>query len=108
MPQEDQYVRSVAGLTLKNNIRGHYQNIPTDVIDYIKGCTLEHIGDPEIGKAVGIVIAAIVEHGRVHNWLQALEVLMAKLDDPNPVVVEVCIEKMDTGEMDIYIYMREM
>ncbi|CDH53126.1 transportin-1 isoform 2 [Lichtheimia corymbifera JMRC:FSU:9682] len=88
MPQEDQYVRSVAGLTLKNNIRGHYQNIPTEVIDYIKGCTLEHIGDPEIGKAVGIVIAAIVEHGRVHNWLQALEVLMAKLDDPNPVVVE--------------------
>lgn len=90
MPQEDQYVRSVAGLTLKNNIRGHYPTISPEVVDYIKECSLEHIGDPEIGKAVGIVIAAIVEHGHVQNWVRALEVLMAKLDDPNPTVVEVC------------------
>lgn len=107
MPQEDQYVRSVAGLTLKNNIRGHFKDIPVSVIDFIKGCTLEHIGDQEIGKAVGIVIAAIVERGGVQHWLHALEVLMAKLDDPNPIVVEVCRKKMDTREKWAYIYVRE-
>ncbi|KAI9258897.1 armadillo-type protein [Phascolomyces articulosus] len=88
MPQEDQYVRSVAGLTLKNNIRAHYPTIPPPVIDYVKECCLQHIGDESVGKAVGIVIAAIVERGQVHNWLQALQVLMGKLDDPNAAVVE--------------------
>ncbi|KAI9498718.1 armadillo-type protein [Zychaea mexicana] len=88
MPQEDQYVRSVAGLTLKNNIRAHFPTISPGVIDYVKKCCLQYIGDELVGKAVGIVIAAIVERGQVHNWLQALEVLMQKLDDPNAVVVE--------------------
>ena len=89
MPQEDQYVRSVAGLTLKNNIRAHFHNIPPPVIEYVKECSLQHISDESVGKAVGIVIAAIVERGQVHNWFQALEVLMQKLDDPNTIVVEV-------------------
>ncbi|KAI9313772.1 armadillo-type protein [Dichotomocladium elegans] len=88
MPQEDQYVRSVAGLTLKNNIRAHFPALPAQVIEYIKECCLQHIGDPDIGKAVGIVIAAIVERGQIQNWTQALQVLMQKLDDPNTVVIE--------------------
>ncbi|KAI7877683.1 ARM repeat-containing protein [Lichtheimia hyalospora FSU 10163] len=88
MPQEDQYVRSVAGLTLKNNIRSHFPLIPPPVVEYIKECSLQHIGDPQVGKAVGIVIAAIVERGQVHNWIQALQVLMEKLDDPDTTVVE--------------------
>lgn len=98
MPQEDQYVRSVAGLTLKNNIRAHYATIPPQVLEYVKQCCLQNIGDPNIGKAVGFVIAAIVEQGQVHNWLQALQVLMEKLDDPNLVVVEVCSESIAYDE----------
>lgn len=88
MPQEDQYVRSVAGLTLKNNIRSYYNTIPPQVLEYVKECCLQHIGDPHTGKAIGIVISSIMDRGQVHNWLQALQVLMEKLDDPNPAMVE--------------------
>ena len=100
MPHEDQYVRSVAGLTLKNNIRSHFPLIPPSVVEYIKGCSLQHIGDPQVGKAVGIVIAAIVERGQVHNWIQALQVLMEKLDDPDTTVGEVFIDIYWIREMD--------
>ncbi|CAO3608541.1 unnamed protein product [Cunninghamella blakesleeana] len=60
MPQENQYIRSVA----------------------------DHIGNEEVGKAVSLVIAAIMARGQVHNWPQGLETLLKKLDDPNPVIVE--------------------
>ncbi|KAG1202970.1 hypothetical protein G6F70_001771 [Rhizopus microsporus] len=88
MPQEDQYIRSVAGLTLKNNIRSYYPTIPPQVLDYVKECCLQHIGDSEVGKPVSLVIAAIVQRGQIQNWPQAIQVLLAKLDDPNPIVVE--------------------
>lgn len=63
--------------------------IPAPVLSYVKECCLQYIADPDIGKSVGNVVAAIIERGQVHNWLQALQVLMEKLDDPNPAVVEV-------------------
>ncbi|KAI8366824.1 armadillo-type protein [Radiomyces spectabilis] len=88
MPQEDQYLRSVAGLTLKNNIRAYYPTIPAPVMDYVKESCLQNVGDPEIGKAISLVIAAIVLRGQVHNWPQALQVLMEKLDSSDPVTVE--------------------
>ncbi|KAG1223165.1 hypothetical protein G6F35_004829 [Rhizopus arrhizus] len=89
MPQEDQYIRSVAGLTLKNNIRSYYPTIPPQVLEFVKECCLQHIGDSEVGKAVSLVIAAIVQRGQIQNWPQAIQVLLEKLDDPSPVVVEV-------------------
>jgi transportin-1 len=89
MPQEDQYIRSVAGLTLKNNIRSHFPTIPAEVLDYVKESCLAHIGDSGVGKPVSLVIAAIVARGSIQNWPQVLQVLLEKLDDPNPVLVEV-------------------
>jgi transportin-1 len=89
MPQEDQYIRSVAGLTLKNNIRSYYPTIAPQVLEYVKECCLQHVGDNEVGKAVSLVIAAIVQRGQIQNWPQAIQVLLEKLDSPNPVVVEV-------------------
>lgn len=89
MPQEEQYIRSVAGLTLKNNIRSHFPTIAPEVIEYVKECCLLHIGDSVIGKPVSLVIAAIVARGNIQNWPQVLQVLLEKLDDPNPVLVEV-------------------
>ncbi|KAG0742794.1 hypothetical protein G6F57_010403 [Rhizopus arrhizus] len=88
MPQEDQYIRSVAGLTLKNNIRSYYPTIAPQVLEYVKECCLQHVGDNEVGKAVSLVIAAIVQRGQIQNWPQAIQVLLEKLDSPNPVVVE--------------------
>lgn len=89
MPQEDPYVRSVAGLTLKNNIRSYLPNIDPQVIDYVKTCCIQCIGDEKVGKPVGLVIAAIVSIASIQNWPQILQVLLEKLDDPNPIAVEV-------------------
>jgi hypothetical protein len=89
MPQEDQYIRSVAGLTLKNNIRTHYPAIPPEVMDYIKECCLQHVGDADVGKAVSLVIASVVARGQIQNWPQVLQVLLDKLDDSNPAMVNV-------------------
>ncbi|CAO0801605.1 unnamed protein product [Mucor circinelloides] len=88
MPQEDQYIRSVAGLTLKNNIRSHYPNISPQVLEYVKECCLQHIGDAAVGKPVSLVIASIVARGNIQNWPQVLQVLLEKLDDSNPTMVE--------------------
>ncbi|KAI7899319.1 armadillo-type protein [Cokeromyces recurvatus] len=88
MPQEDQYIRSVAGLTLKNNIRSYFPTISPEVVEYIKDCCLRNIGDASVGKPVSMVIASIVSRGGIQQWPQVLQVLLEKLDDPNPVMVE--------------------
>lgn len=98
MPQEDQYIRSVAGLTLKNNIRSHFATIQPQVLDYVKECCVQHIGDPQVGKPVSLAITAIVYSGKIQNWPQIIQILLEKLDDPNPVVV-----KVRKGR-DYYIY----
>ncbi|KAG0171138.1 hypothetical protein DFQ28_003896 [Apophysomyces sp. BC1034] len=88
MPQEDHFVRSVAGLTLKNNIKSFYASIPPQVLQHVKDSCLEHVGDVHIGKAISLVIAAIFARGHVSSWPQALQVLLENLNSPNPVVVE--------------------
>ncbi|KAI8061151.1 armadillo-type protein [Gongronella butleri] len=87
MPGEDTYIRSVAGLTLKNNIRSYYPTIPPQVLDHVKECCLQHIGDEAVGRAVSLVVTAIMARGQVHNWPQGLQSLLQKLDDPSPSVV---------------------
>jgi transportin-1 len=103
MPQETHYLRSVAGLTLKNNIRSYYPAISQSVLDYVKQCCLEHIGEEVIGKTIGLVIAAIMDRGQVHNWPHGLQVLLEKLDDPSTIVVEVRKE----GDMDLWLVASE-
>ncbi|KAI9474313.1 MAG: armadillo-type protein [Benjaminiella poitrasii] len=88
MPQEDQYIRSVAGLTLKNNIRSYFPTISPQVVDYIKECCLQNIGDAIVGKPVSMVIASIVSRGGIQQWPHVLQVLLEKLDDPAPNMVE--------------------
>ncbi|SAM01459.1 hypothetical protein [Absidia glauca] len=88
MTDQDEYIRSVAGLTLKNNIKTYYDTIPPTVLDYVKTNCLEHIGDPDVSKSVGLVVAAIMSRGQVQNWPHGLQVLIEKLDDPSPLVVQ--------------------
>ncbi|KAI8339859.1 armadillo-type protein [Chlamydoabsidia padenii] len=88
MTDQSEYVRSVAGLTLKNNIRSHYPTISPGVLDYVKEKCLQHLGDPSVSKTVGLVISAIMLRGQIQRWPQGLQVLMEKLDDPSPTVVE--------------------
>ncbi|ORZ18863.1 armadillo-type protein [Absidia repens] len=94
MTQEDQHLRAVAGLTLKNNVRSHYSTIYPAVLDYVKESCLEHIGDADIGKTVGLVISAIMARGRVQGWPEGLQFLVEKLDDPTPTVVELVLNAL--------------
>jgi hypothetical protein len=91
MPQEDAYTRTLAGLNLKNNIRTYFNTIPPPVMDYVKECCVQHIGEPDssVRKAVGLVITAIVTRGQVHNWPQILQILMEKLDSGDTNLIEV-------------------
>jgi transportin-1 len=95
MTDQDEYVRSVAGLTLKNNIKTYYATIPPPVLDYVKTNCLEHIGDPDVSKTVGLVVAAIMSRGQVQNWPHGLQVLIEKLDDPSPLVVQVIRNRVE-------------
>ncbi|KAI9283036.1 armadillo-type protein [Umbelopsis sp. AD052] len=90
MPQEDAYTRTLAGLNLKNNIRTYFNTIPPPVMDYVKECCVQHIGEPDssVRKAVGLVITAIVTRGQVHNWPQILQILMEKLDSGDTNLIE--------------------
>jgi transportin-1 len=101
MPQESQYLRSVAGLTLKNNIRSYYPTIAPPVLDHVKQLCLQHIGDEDIGKNVGLVISAIMYRGQVHNWPEGLQALLEKLDNPSTTVVEV--RQIENRYICIYI-----
>ncbi|CAO3597936.1 unnamed protein product [Absidia cylindrospora] len=94
MTQEGQHLRSVAGLTLKNNIRSHYPNISPGVIYYVQQSCLAHVGDADIGKTVGLVISAIMARGQVQNWPEGLQFLVEKLDDPSPTVVELALSTL--------------
>ncbi|CEP17741.1 hypothetical protein [Parasitella parasitica] len=78
--------RIIAGLHLKNNIKNHFNNIPLTVLDYVKQCCIDIIESPQpaIAKAVSSVIAAIVQSGQVHNWIQVIRILIGKLDAQQP------------------------
>ncbi|KAI8086186.1 armadillo-type protein [Halteromyces radiatus] len=92
MTNEEWYTRQVAGLTLKNNIRGYFNSIPLSVLDYVKSCCCDAVIQPDvipnIRTAVGSVIAAIITHGQACNWPEILELLVNSMGSPNPLSVE--------------------
>ncbi|KAI9020791.1 armadillo-type protein [Phycomyces nitens] len=101
MRNEDAYTRAIAGLTLKNNIRSHFNNIPLYVLEYVKSCCTASLQFPEsdegVRRAVGSVITALVTQGEVHNWPEILEILVNQLDSPNIISVQMawnCLSKI--------------
>jgi transportin-1 len=89
MREQPDYVRSVAGLMLKNNIKDHYSNLPTEVKNYIKSEVVSCLGDPlvDIRRTVSSVITTIVVKGSLKNWPNLIHILMQYLDsgDQNAV-----------------------
>ncbi|CAO3587824.1 unnamed protein product [Absidia cylindrospora] len=92
MTNEEWYTRQVAGLTLKNNIRGHFNSIPIPVLDYVKTCCCDAVTHPDlvpgVRTAVGSVITAIITRGQPCNWPEVLELLVNAMDSTNPLMVE--------------------
>ncbi|KAL0080071.1 armadillo-type protein [Phycomyces blakesleeanus] len=101
MQNEDVYTRVIAGLTLKNNIRSHFNAIPLYVLEHVKMCCTISLQSPEpdegVRKAIGSVITALVTRGQVHNWPEILEILINQLDSPNYIAVQMawdCLSKI--------------
>lgn len=82
----------IAGLQLKNSIKDNFNNIPLNVLDYVKQSCIHLLNVPDapcINKTVSSVIAAIVGRGQVHNWPQVIFILIEQLKASNPVTLEV-------------------
>jgi hypothetical protein len=58
--------RSVSGLILKNNVKAHLTNFPTEVTQFIKNECLLAVGDPSplIRATIGILIVTIAVKGK--------------------------------------------
>ncbi|KAI9485129.1 armadillo-type protein [Zychaea mexicana] len=98
MPQVESYPRAIAGHLLKNNIRSYFNNIPLPVLDHVKHCCTEALNTPDVDvdvrRTIASSIAAIVTRGQAHNWPHILQVLVEKLDSPDPVTVEMAFDAL--------------
>ncbi|KAM0748729.1 Transportin-PC [Meredithblackwellia eburnea MCA 4105] len=84
-PPEDDTVRSMAGLLLKNNVRLRLDDIPQEVIEYVKANIFNSVGDPMsmIRNTVSTVINQLVVDIGPSNWPEALSRLMELVDSPD-------------------------
>jgi len=86
------YIRTVAGLLLKNNIRENYSNLPEEVKQNIKTEVLSVVGDPleQVRKTVGSVITTIVlkEPSLKQGWPNLIQILYQYLDNSDLNLVD--------------------
>mmetsp|Transcript_11007 Transcript_11007/g.15159 ORF Transcript_11007/g.15159 Transcript_11007/m.15159 type:complete len:901 (+) Transcript_11007:157-2859(+) len=96
LKNEPEYVRAVAGLFLKNNVRQSYDNIPDEVKQFIKTQILKCIGDPmpQIRKTVGSIISTIVTKGGLKQWQNLIPTLIQLLDNNDLNVVSGVMQTM--------------
>lgn len=97
MPQQEAYTRAIAGLTLKNNIRSLFNDIPLLVLDHVKTCCMETLHKPDadvsVRRTVASVITAIVTRAHPHNCNDIFNHLLDILTNSNsPIAIEVCID----------------
>lgn len=87
----DDATRSLSGLILKNNVRVHFENFPSEVTTFIKAECLNSFGDtsPLIRATIGILITTIVAKGDLRNWPELLSTLCNGLDSDDYNVCEV-------------------
>lgn len=86
----DEPTRSLSGLILKNNVRAHLHQFPTEVTEFIKAECLNSVGDqsPLIRATVGILITTIASKGELVNWPELLPRLCLMLDSEDYSVCE--------------------
>jgi len=90
LTSEDDATRSLSGLILKNNVKAHMNNLPTEVTSFIKAECLLAVGDPSplIRATIGILITTIATRGELRNWPELLPALCNMLDTQNYTVIE--------------------
>ncbi|KAG8926580.1 hypothetical protein FRC01_008665 [Tulasnella sp. 417] len=84
---EDDRVRAVAGLLLKNNAKTITKS-PPEVVEYVKVTVLVAFRDhvKEVRDAAGQVIVTMMGSLEVVQWPEALMKLVEGLDSPDPIL----------------------
>ncbi|KAK4705916.1 transportin-1, partial [Phenoliferia sp. Uapishka_3] len=102
-PPEDDTVRSMAGLILKNNVRLRLEEVPPEVILFVKATIFNAIGDPipMIRNTVSTVIDTLIVELGPTNWPEALSQLMTLVDSPDPYTQEGAFTTLDKLCQDI-------
>lgn len=84
---EDDRVRAVAGLLLKNNAKTITKS-PPEVVEYVKVTVLVAFRDrvKEVRDAAGQVIVTMMGSLEVVQWPEALMKLVEGLDSTDPII----------------------
>lgn len=87
LKSEDDRVRAVAGLLLKNNAKTITKS-PPEVVEYVKVTVLIAFRDSvkEVRDAAGQVIVTMMGSLEVAQWPEALMKLVEGLDSPDPII----------------------
>jgi hypothetical protein len=76
---------------LKNNLRTDFQDLPQDVLSYIKAGAEKALIDQHdlIRSVAGTIITTIVTRGGIVNWPEILQRFMDMADSQDPIIQEV-------------------
>jgi hypothetical protein len=88
---EEADVRAMAGLVLKNRVRGSYVTLTPATAAYVRAHLLTALADPLplVRATAGTVVAAMALKTGFRGWDALLPALVQGLGDANPVVAEV-------------------
>ncbi|KAI8369063.1 hypothetical protein BD560DRAFT_128299 [Blakeslea trispora] len=83
MNRQDNYIRAIAGLTLKNNLLNNFSSTPLWVLNYVKSVCLQSFQSPDfdntIRRTIGSVITAIIVQGQIDQWPEVTQMLISIL-----------------------------
>eukprot|EP01133_Synstelium_polycarpum_P017492 gene17492-20870_t len=109
----EDYVRNVAGLLLKTNIKSYYPNMPRAVQDYIKREILPVLSDPrqQVRRTVANIVTNLIAKSSFDGWKELLPLLTMALDSPDQNLVEGALytisllcedftDQLDSGTID--------
>eukprot|EP01112_Ceratiomyxa_fruticulosa_P017712 TRINITY_DN5573_c0_g3_i1.p1 TRINITY_DN5573_c0_g3~~TRINITY_DN5573_c0_g3_i1.p1 ORF type:complete len:897 (-),score=174.50 TRINITY_DN5573_c0_g3_i1:289-2979(-) len=87
---ENEFVRTIAGILLKNHIKEYFPRMAPEVQQFIKSEVLGVVGDqfPTIRRAVSSIITTIVYHVGTSGWPNLIPHLISLLDSPELHVVD--------------------
>ncbi|KAL7309113.1 hypothetical protein PS15m_011232 [Mucor circinelloides] len=98
MNDQDNYIRAIAGLTLKNNILNSFNSTPLFVLDHVKSVCVQSLEFPDsdatIRRTIGSVITAIVVRGQIMNWPSIMRILVNKFDSSNSLSIEMALDTL--------------
>jgi len=90
MNDQEEYIRTVAGITLKNNLRRYYKQIPEPIRNYMKNEIIQVISNEKrpIRRAVAMIFTTIIEAASTKECPGLLEFLIQQLDSQDLNMVD--------------------